>query len=34
LGVAEEVRPAPAGSLTCRKDAIDTRVPDALGFVW
>jgi len=28
-------RPAgPASSLTCRKDAIDMRVPDALGFVW
>jgi TRAP-type C4-dicarboxylate transport system permease small subunit len=24
----------PASSLTWRKDAIDTRVPDALGFVW
>jgi LuxR family transcriptional regulator, maltose regulon positive regulatory protein len=30
--VAEWLRVA--SSLTCRKDAIDTRVPDALGFVW
>jgi len=32
---ARRLGPAgPASSLTCRKDAIDTQVPDALGFVW
>ena len=34
VGAVDLAVPGPASSLTCRKDAIDTRVPDALGFVW